>query len=43
LKKVTVTVKWSEGHRPANLNIPDDRSRQVQLSVLILNDQQLSY
>lgn len=43
LKKVTVTVKWSEGHRPANINLPDDRTRQVQLSVLILNDENLSY
>lgn len=43
LKKVTVTVKWSEGVRPANINIPDDRTRQVQLSVLILNDENLNY
>ncbi len=41
LKKVTVTVKWSEGYRPANPNVSDDRSRQVQLSVLILNDESL--
>ena len=38
LKKVIVTVKWSEGKRPANVNIGDDRMRQVQLSVLLLND-----
>ncbi|GAB4270119.1 MAG: hypothetical protein Kow0029_06670 [Candidatus Rifleibacteriota bacterium] len=43
LKKVTVKVKWSEGYRPANINLPDDRSRQVQLSILLLNDQNLSY
>ncbi len=43
LKKVTVTVKWSEGHRPANVNLADERTRQVQLSVLILNDENLNY
>lgn len=43
IKKVTVTVKWSEGRRPANINLPDDRTRQVQLSVLILNDENLSF
>lgn len=43
LKKVTVTVKWSEGYRPANPNLPGDRSRQVQLAVLILNDENLNY
>lgn len=43
LKKVTVTVKWSEAHRPANLNVPDDRTRQVELSVLLLNEKNLNY
>lgn len=43
LKKVTVRVKWSEAHRPANINLPDDRSRQVELSVLLLNDNTLRY
>jgi hypothetical protein len=43
LKKVTVTVKWNEGQRPANINVSDNRNRQVQLSVLILNDHNLSY
>lgn len=43
LKKVTVTVKWSEAHRPANLNLPDDRTRQVELSVLLLNEKNLNY
>lgn len=43
LKKVVVTVLWSEGYTPANPNLPDDRSRQVQLSVLISNDQNLQY
>jgi Tfp pilus assembly protein PilV len=43
LKKVTVTVKWSEGERPSNLNVSDNRNRQVQMSVLILNDENLYY
>lgn len=43
LKKVTVWVKWSEAHRPANINRPDDRNRQIELSVLILNDNTLKY
>ena len=43
LKKVTVRVKWSEAHRPANINLPDDRNRQVELSVLLLNDKNLAY
>lgn len=43
LKKVTVTVKWSEAHRPANLNVADDRTRQVELSALLLNEKNLNY
>lgn len=43
LKKMVVTVKWSEGKTPANFNVGDDRSRQVELSVLILNDDNLLY
>ena len=43
LKKVTVTVKWSEAHRPANINLPDDRNRQVEMSVLLLNERNLNY
>ena len=43
LKKVTVRVKWSEAHRPANINLSDDRNRQVELSVLLLNDKNLTY
>ncbi len=42
LKKLKVRVKWSEGERPANLNISDNRTRQVELSVLILNEKNLS-
>lgn len=41
LKKVTVTVKWCEGYRPSNLNVPSDRNRQVQLSLLVINDDNL--
>ena len=40
LKKLTVRVKWSEGERPANLNL-SDRTRQVELSVLLLNEKNL--
>ncbi|GAB1355508.1 hypothetical protein MASR1M12_42520 [Erysipelotrichia bacterium] len=43
LKKVTVRVKWSEAHRPANPNLPHDRNRQVEMSVLLLNDKNLMY
>lgn len=41
LKRVTVTVKWSEGFKPANLNLPSNRNRQVQLSLLVINDENL--
>ncbi|MDD3147097.1 MAG: hypothetical protein PHD82_07330 [Candidatus Riflebacteria bacterium] len=41
LKKLTVRVKWSEGERPANLNVPENRTRQVELSVLLLNEKNL--
>lgn len=41
LKKVTVTVKWCEGYKPSNLNLPSDRNRQVQLSMLVINDENL--
>ncbi len=41
LKKLTVRVKWSEGERPANLNLSDNRTRQVELSVLLLNEKNL--
>ena len=43
IKKVTVTVLWSEGYKPSNINVEDDRSRQVQLSILIINDDNLLY
>ncbi len=43
LKKVVVTVKWSEGYKPSNLNDPSNRSRQIQLSVLVINDENLIY
>lgn len=40
LKKLTVRVKWNEAERPANLNL-SDRTRQVELSVLLLNEKNL--
>lgn len=43
LKKMVVTVKWNEGKVPANINVGEDRNRQVELSVLILNDENLTY
>lgn len=43
LKKLVVTVKWSEANPPANPNSDEDRNRQVELSVLILNDDNLMY
>ena len=43
LKKVTVTIKWCEGYKPANVNIDSDRNREIQLSVLIINDDNLLY
>ncbi len=44
LAKVTVTIKWCENSRPTNLNIDsDERNRQVELSVLVINDENLSF
>jgi len=43
LQKVTVTVKWAEGRRPASLNLPGDRDRQIELSFLVLNEHHLAY
>ncbi len=43
IKRVTVTVMWSEGYKPSNLNIPSDRNRQVMLSMLVINDENLYY
>ena len=43
LKKVTVTVKWIEGKKPSNIDVDTDRTRQIQLSVLVINDENLSY
>ncbi len=44
LKKVTVTVKWIEGRRPSNLNVDNgERNRQVKLSILVINDDNLLY
>ncbi len=43
MKKVSVTIKWCEGKMPGNINNGDDRTRQVQLSVLIGNDANLYF
>ena len=44
LKKVTVTVKWSEGKKITNLNDDSsDRRHKIQLSVLVINDENLTY
>ena len=43
LKKVTVKVKWSEGFKPANLNVDSNRNKEIQLSVLVINDDNLLY
>ena len=44
LKKVTVTIKWIEGRRPSNINVDNgDRNRQVRLSILVINDDNLLY
>lgn len=42
LKKMTVRVKWNEASLPSSVNSPD-RDRQVELSVLILNDANMNY
>lgn len=42
IKKVTVLVKWNEGHTPSSLN-SFDRDRQIELSTLVFNDQSLEY
>ena len=42
IKKVVVTVKWSEG-KTAPITSDDNRTRQVQMSVLILNDKNLYF
>lgn len=44
LKKVSVTVKWCEGKKPRNLNLDsEERNKQIQLSVLVINDDNLLY
>jgi len=42
MKKMTVRVKWNEGSLPASLYNPE-RDRQVELSVLLLNDANMNY
>ncbi|MBI3038111.1 hypothetical protein HYY75_03525 [bacterium] len=43
LRKITVTVSWSEGKTPKNPDQPDERSRILVLSGLLFNDQRLIY
>ena len=43
LKKVTVTIKWSEGRMPSNIHVDSERNRQIQLSVLVINDDNLLF
>ncbi|MBU1107454.1 MAG: hypothetical protein KKB51_12360 [Candidatus Riflebacteria bacterium] len=42
MKKMTVRVKWNEGVAPTSL-YSSDRDRQVELSVLMLNDANMNY
>jgi hypothetical protein len=43
LKKVNVTVRWCEGYMPKNINLASDRNREIQLSILVINDDNLFY
>ena len=44
LKKVTVTVKWNEGKEVSNIYEDlNERDHKVQLSVLVINDENLEY
>ena len=43
LKKVTVKIKWSEGRVPSNLELDSERNREIQLSVLVINDDNLLF
>lgn len=43
LKKVTVKIKWSEGRMPSNINADSERNREIQLSVLVINDDNLLF
>lgn len=42
MKKMTVRVKWNEGVVPTSIG-SSDRDRQVELSVLLLNDANMNY
>ena len=42
MKKMTVRVKWNEGVPPSSL-YNSERDRQVELSVLLLNDANMNY
>ena len=43
LKKVTVKIKWCEGRIPSNIEQDSDRDREIQLSVLVTNDDNLLF
>ncbi len=43
LKKMTVRVKWNEASVPGNISMNPKRDRQVELSVLLLNDANMNY
>jgi Tfp pilus assembly protein PilV len=43
LKKITVSVSWSEASRPNNINNPSDRNRNLKTSMLVANDKSLIY
>jgi hypothetical protein len=42
IKRMTVRVKWNEGEPPAS-HYTSERDRQVELSVLLLNDANMNY
>ncbi len=43
IKKVSVTVSWSEASQPSNINNPKDRNRKLKVSMLIGNNGSLTY
>lgn len=43
LKKITVSVSWSEATQPKNINNPKDRNRNFKVSMLVANDKALIY
>ena len=41
--KVTVTVEWCEGRKPANPSVRADRMRSIQLETFVLNERDVAY